>query len=109
MLRSNACVRRVGIAPFAPRDTILEASYYLCKVMISNLARDSARELKETSMLILTRRIGETLMIGDEIAVTVVGVSGSQVRVGIEAPKDVEVHREEVYERVKAERAAATR
>jgi carbon storage regulator CsrA len=99
----------VGIAPFAPRDTILEASYYLCKVMISNLARDSARELKETSMLILTRRIGETLMIGDEIAVTVVGVSGSQVRVGIEAPKDVEVHREEVYERVKAERAAATR
>jgi carbon storage regulator len=58
-------------------------------------------------MLILTRRIGETVMIGHKITVTVVGVNANQVRVGVNAPKDVEVHREEVYERVKAERATA--
>jgi carbon storage regulator len=56
-------------------------------------------------MLILTRRIGETLMIGNDITVSVVGLNGNQVRLGINAPKNVEVHREEVYERVKAERA----
>ena len=56
-------------------------------------------------MLILTRRIGETITIGTNITVTVVGLNGSQVRLGIGAPKNVEVHREEVYERVKAERA----
>ncbi len=52
-------------------------------------------------MLILTRRVGETLMIGSEIAVTVLGIKGQQVRIGIAAPKDVAVHREEVYERIK--------
>lgn len=57
-------------------------------------------------MLILTRRIGEPLMIGDDVSVTVLGVKGNQVRVGINAPKDVSVHREEIYQRVKAEEAA---
>jgi carbon storage regulator len=56
-------------------------------------------------MLILTRRVGETLMIGNDVTVSVVGLNGNQVRLGISAPKNVEVHREEVYERVKAERA----
>ena len=54
-------------------------------------------------MLILTRRVGETLMIGDEVTVTVLGVKGNQVRLGINAPKDVSVHREEIYERIKRE------
>lgn len=56
-------------------------------------------------MLILTRRVGETLMIGDNISVTVLGVKGNQVRLGINAPKDVAVHREEIFERIRHEQA----
>jgi carbon storage regulator len=55
-------------------------------------------------MLILTRRVGETLMIGDEVTVTVLGVKGNQVRIGVNAPKTVSVHREEIYERIRQER-----
>lgn len=55
-------------------------------------------------MLILTRRVGETLMIGDEVSVTVLGVKGNQVRIGVNAPKEVAVHREEIYARIKKER-----
>ena len=54
-------------------------------------------------MLILTRRVGETLMIGDQVTVTVLGVKGNQVRIGVNAPKDVAVHREEIYDRIRQE------
>ena len=54
-------------------------------------------------MLILTRRVGETLMIGDDVSITVLGVKGNQVRVGIDAPKEIAVHREEIYRRIKRE------
>ena len=57
-------------------------------------------------MLILTRRVGETVMIGDDVTITVLGVKGNQVRVGINAPKSIAVHREEIYERIKREQQA---
>jgi carbon storage regulator len=58
-------------------------------------------------MLILTRRTGETVMIGNDVTLTVLGVKGNQVRIGINAPKSVPVHREEIYERIKREEQAA--
>lgn len=57
-------------------------------------------------MLILTRRAGETVMVGSDITITVLGVKGNQVRIGINAPKDVAVHREEIYERIQSEKKA---
>lgn len=59
-------------------------------------------------MLILTRRVGETLMIGDAVTVTVLGVKGNQVRIGITAPKDVAVHREEIFQRIHKDEPSPT-
>lgn len=55
-------------------------------------------------MLILTRRVGESLMVGDDVTITVLGVKGNQVRIGVNAPKDVGVHREEIYQRIQREK-----
>ena len=60
-------------------------------------------------MLILTRRVGETLVVGDDITVTVLGVKGNQVRLGVNAPKDVSVHREEIYQRIQQEKGEGNR
>ena len=59
-------------------------------------------------MLILTRRVGETLMVGDEVTVTALGVKGNQVRIGVNAPKEVAVHREEIYQRIQKEKEDAS-
>lgn len=55
-------------------------------------------------MLILTRRVGESLMVGDDVTITVLGVKGNQVRIGVNAPKEVSVHREEIYQRIQKEK-----
>jgi carbon storage regulator len=70
---------------------------------------DFIRPLGDFHVLILTRRVGEALMIGNEVTVTVMAVKGNQVRLGVNAPRDVEVYREEIYERVKDQKANANK
>jgi carbon storage regulator len=72
--------------------------YIINKGCLTSLATST-----ETVMLILTRRVGETLVIGDDVTVTVLGVRGNQIRLGVNAPKDVAVHREEIYQRIQNE------
>lgn len=60
-------------------------------------------------MLILTRRVGETIVIGDNVIVTVLGIKGNQVRIGVNAPKDVSVHREEIYQRIQQEKNTSSK
>jgi carbon storage regulator len=73
-------------------------------VRLKAIALKLSKEDEEHAfMLILTRRVGETVMIGNDVTVTVLGVKGNQVRIGVNAPKDVAVHREEIYERIKRE------
>jgi len=67
--------------------------------------RDGGQAQKELAMLILTRRVGETVVIGNDVTVTVLGVKGNQVRLGVNAPREVAVHREEIFERIKREQA----
>jgi carbon storage regulator len=70
---------------------------------VDSMQQETARAREELDMLILTRRVGETVMIGDEVTVTVLSVKGNQVRMGISAPRTVAVHREEIFERIKHE------
>lgn len=60
---------------------------------------------ERSTMLILTRKVGEKLMVGDDISLVIVGIRGNQVRIGVDAPKDVSVHREEIYQRIQQEKA----
>lgn len=60
-------------------------------------------------MLVLTRRIGETIVVGDNVQVTILGLNGNQIRVGVNAPKDIPIHRQEIYERIQKEKGGTSK
>jgi carbon storage regulator CsrA len=82
----------------------MQFPYWLSSVHLTRVS-DQQKEVQGGAMLILTRRVGESLKIGEEVTVTVLGIKGNQIRVGIAAPKSVAVHREEIFERIKLEQA----
>jgi carbon storage regulator len=88
VLKEAATGKRFTVSYTQPTSALLEHA--------------SLKAIKEKSMLILTRKVGESINIGDDITITILGVSGQQVRIGINAPKDVAVHREEIYQRIQA-------
>jgi carbon storage regulator len=110
----SACKRFLSGHPVAkiPAPVPFNAAAWLAKVLVCGDPAEKYQKQKEHygdwTMLILTRRVGETLMIGDEVTVTVLGVKGNQVRIGVNAPRDVTVHREEIYERIKREQSEET-
>lgn len=91
------CLSLTLILPFI-RDIVL--------ALFMGLHWNSKINQEMSKMLILTRRIGETLMVGEEVTVTVLGVNGNQVRIGVDAPKNVEVHREEIYNKIQREKGS---
>lgn len=109
-------VRRLPIQKKAPANILLgelifnecvfnegkEGSASGAPILGGVLAREAFQVTKEKYMLILTRKVGESIVIDDDIKVTILGVKGMQVRIGIDAPKDVQVHREEIYKRIQA-------
>jgi carbon storage regulator len=89
-----------GFSDGSPRRASVDSTLSHASDLFAAGAEDQGGKYK---MLILTRRVGETVMIGNDVTVTVLGVKGNQVRIGINAPKNVAVHREEIYERIKRE------
>jgi carbon storage regulator len=100
---SGQAIERIAEARLRPGDSEIFRLAFLGTVTKVSVPQ---AEVQGDVMLILTRRVGESLKIGEEVTVTVLGIKGNQVRVGIAAPKSVAVHREEIFERIKAEQVA---
>jgi carbon storage regulator len=102
-VRAERIRLRLCPASITPKGKISNGHYSAKRTLCKNRV---PKHFKERKMLILTRRLGESIVIGDEVVVTVLGVKGNQVRMGVNAPPNVAVHREEIYERVQQEKAS---